>query len=356
MLEDGWKKQPTLESVGHECAAYTLGIARRTRSCDETWYSGKTNNVPVKLGHQEGHRWSKTEACGQDFRWPQYTRMADFSPSSWDVRAVWQSHLWVRGEQLQLQEMFTTKEAWKPHACGRRWQPRCWPVWRKSGWRKRSSLGPQERRDTSNMQFYVSRPLLDHVTLDRKFGTDVTRPCWRSKQMGPRTSTLWWTSTYDSEEKSDMNLGTTSGCCKFPFEDKFKILGCAMNRDGKTYDAVEERMQSANKAFWKDILVKKTKIYHGRLNVKGWWTTSTQSLRFEMKSCREPYRRWKKEGHETKTNTRLFRFKRQKRWARCPNTTRERVMWPRRHGCRWACPSYVKNCGNYVTCQRVGLR
>ena len=30
----------------------------------------------------------------------------------------------------------------------------------------------------------------------------------------------------------------------------FKILGCAMNRQGKTYDAVEERMQSANKAFW----------------------------------------------------------------------------------------------------------
>ena len=52
-----------------------------------------------------------------------------------------------------------------------------------------------------------------------------------------------------------MNLGTSSGCYTFPFEDTFKILGCAMNRQGKTHDAIEERMQWANKAFGKDILI-----------------------------------------------------------------------------------------------------
>ena len=71
----------------------------------------------------------------------------------------------------------------------------------------------------------------------------------------PKLASLWWTSTYDSEEKSDMNLGTSTGCCKFPFEDKFKILGCAVNRQRKTHDAIEERMQWANKAFGKDILM-----------------------------------------------------------------------------------------------------
>ena len=35
---------------------------------------------------------------------------------------------------------------------------------------------------------------------------------------------------------------------KFFFEERFKILGCAMNRQGKTLDAVEERMPSANKS------------------------------------------------------------------------------------------------------------
>ena len=33
----------------------------------------------------------------------------------------------------------------------------------------------------------------------------------------------------------------------FLFEEKFKILGCTMNRQGKTHECLEERMQSANK-------------------------------------------------------------------------------------------------------------
>ena len=47
------------------------------------------------------------------------------------------------------------------------------------------------------------------------------------------------------------------GCYKFLFEEKFKILeGCAMNIvKGKTHDAVEERMQFADKAFWKNIVM-----------------------------------------------------------------------------------------------------
>ena len=57
------------------------------------------------------------------------------------------------------------------------------------------------------------------------------------------------------EEQEDMILGTSQGCCKFQFEEEFEILGCMMNRRGKTCDAVEEGMQSANKAFWKDIKI-----------------------------------------------------------------------------------------------------
>ena len=108
-----------------------------------------------------------------------------------------------------------------------------------------------------------------------------------------------------------MNLGTPTGCYKFSFEDKFKILGCALNRHGKTYDAVEERMQSANKAFWKGIFA--NKMFHGRLSVKGWWTTSTQSLRLGVKTGRGPIQTMEKiKGWETKTMMRLFRFKRKK--------------------------------------------
>ena len=75
----------------------------------------------------------------------------------------------------------------------------------------------------------------------------------------PKPASLWWTSAYASEEKSDIIVGTSTGCYKFPSEDTFKILGCAVNRQGKTCDAVEERMQSANKAFWKGIMICKSK-------------------------------------------------------------------------------------------------
>ena len=75
----------------------------------------------------------------------------------------------------------------------------------------------------------------------------------------PKPASLWWTSTYASEEKEDMILGTSKGCYKFPFEEDFKILGCMMNRQGKTCGAVEERMQSANRAFWKDTKFPRSK-------------------------------------------------------------------------------------------------
>ena len=63
--------------------------------------------------------------------------------------------------------------------------------------------------------------------------------------MGPDTQTC--------ESVVDKYVRCTVGCHKFTSEKKFKVLGCAMNRQGKTIEAIEERMQSANKAFWKDI-------------------------------------------------------------------------------------------------------
>ena len=41
-----------------------------------------------------------------------------------------------------------------------------------------------------------------------------------------------------------------------------------MNRQGKTCEAVEERMQSANKAFWKDIMTYKSKDVPWRIKLQ----------------------------------------------------------------------------------------
>ena len=133
--------------------------------------------------------------------------------------------------------------------------------------------------------------------------------------LAPKPASLWWTSTYDSEEKSDINLGTSSGCYTFPFEDKFKKSGCAMNRQGKTHDAIEERMQSANKAFWKYILRIKSKDAPWKVKCRRLvHHVYMQSLRSEVKTGHGPHRQGKrsKKGWETLTMVRLFRFNRMK--------------------------------------------
>ena len=114
-----------------------------------------------------------------------------------------------------------------------------------------------------------------------------------------------------SEEKSDMIFVTSKGCYKFPFEDEFKVLVCGKNRQGKTCDAVEERMQSANKAFWKDIMIFKSKDVP--------WKVKCQRLVdhvYAVKTFGSENWSWMKQtiekikGWETKTMTRLFRLKR----------------------------------------------
>ena len=111
------------------------------------------------------------------------------------------------------------------------------------------------------MQLHVGRQLLDYVPLQKKL-EQILRDLIEEAEtwdVAPKPASLWWTSTYEEEERSEVRFATTGLMNKFPYEEKFKILGCAMNRQGKTLDAIEERMQSANKANWRDILVYRIK-------------------------------------------------------------------------------------------------
>ena len=116
-----------------------------------------------------------------------------------------------------------------------------------------------------------------------------------------------------------MILGTSTGCHKFPFAEEFKILVCAMNRQVKTCDAVEERMQSANKDFWKDILIHKSKGVP--------WKIECQRLVdhvyavFAFWECSVSKDIKKKRGS---------------------TTILERANWPERYGDRRACPFCLK--------------
>ena len=62
-----------------------------------------------------------------------------------------------------------------------------------------------------------------------------------------------------AEEQADLSIDAKSGRQRHLFLEKFKILGRSMNRQGKAHEGVEERMQSANKAWWKDVKIYRSK-------------------------------------------------------------------------------------------------
>ena len=105
-------------------------------------------------------------------------------------------------------------------------------------------------RGTSNMQWADNFWI---ISLSKENLEQMLRDLIEEASRGdlvPEAASLWWTSTDDSEERCDISIYTTFGCHKFPLKEKFKILGYSMNRQGKSHDAMEERMQSAKKAFW----------------------------------------------------------------------------------------------------------
>ena len=136
-----------------------------------------------------------------------------------------------------------------------------------------------------------------------------------------------------------MNVITKGRLYRFPCEENFQILGCVMNRQRKTLYAIEERMQSANKAFWKDIKIHRNKDVPWRVKCRrlvdhvypvfcfgseNWsWTVETMNR----------VKRW-----ETKIMMRLFRFERKMVRHGWP-MIREVAGQPGRSGHTWVFPS-----------------
>ena len=84
----------------------------------------------------------------------------------------------MRGKLLQFQQMLTTRKCGSPTLVAEHGNPNFGQCGRRvDEEKKRHSLGPRRRKSTSNIQLHVDRQLLDHITLERKFGTDATRSC-----------------------------------------------------------------------------------------------------------------------------------------------------------------------------------
>ena len=120
-----------------------------------------------------------------------------------------------------------------------------------------------------------------------------------------RRDLLWWTSTY-ADEKMER-----TGLHKLPFEKKFKILGYTFNQVGRMQDSLDERMQSANKASWRDVKIYRSKDVSWRIKCRRVvvQVCSVLCLGSDNWSRRSAIMDRVK-GWKTKATRRLFRVKR----------------------------------------------
>ena len=71
----------------------------------------------------------------------------------------------------------------------------------------------------------------------------------------PKPASLKWTSTFADEMMDNITISTRTGQHRILFKKKLKILGYIFNQSGRTQDSLEERMQSASKAWWRDVKI-----------------------------------------------------------------------------------------------------
>ena len=109
-------------------------------------------------------------------------------------------------------------------------QPRFGPMWKKNGLGKEGGilLDLEGEGCTSNMQLYVGRQLLDHVTLKSKFWNRCFETLLKKHADGtwyPNQRVCGGQVHVIQKRRLALTLGTTSGCCKFLFEDAVHDIG-----------------------------------------------------------------------------------------------------------------------------------
>ena len=99
-------------------------------------------------------------------------------------------------------------------------------------------------KNSPDMQFYVAdNNVMSHSRAHlEQMMKDLIEEAERW-DLEPNPASLWWTSSFSSEKKMDLTIGAKTGHYRIPFEEFFKIRGFSLNRQGKTQDCLEERMQ-----------------------------------------------------------------------------------------------------------------
>ena len=202
----------------------------------ETWQRCAPNNVYGKLGHQGSFRWGEAETYCKNYGESWHTRTADRSPSTWNVKTWRGTDVRMCWKLFQFQSMSASKKRRSiPAVANDDCATICFRGGKVETEKHVSPVGPQMREGASDTQLYVGRQLRDYVPLQKKW----CYATWLKKRSSGDLTPLSCKSMVEKHVWGrikiyllpPMDWGTNS------LEEKFKILGCAMNRQGNTLDA-----------------------------------------------------------------------------------------------------------------------
>ena len=77
--------------------------------------------------------------------------------------------------------------------------------------------------------------------------------------MEPKPESLWWTSSYEEEDKLTLQGGGGKDW-ELPFREVFEVLGYRFQRDGKGTQGVEKTLRKGMGSWWRDTCIYRSKM------------------------------------------------------------------------------------------------
>ena len=78
--------------------------------------------------------------------------------------------------------------------------------------------------------------------------------------MEPKPESLWWTSSYEEEDKLTLQVGGGGKDWELPFREVFEVLGYRFQRDGKGTQGVEKTLRKGMGSWWRDTCIYRSKM------------------------------------------------------------------------------------------------
>ena len=139
-----------------------------------------------------------------------------------------------------------------------------------------------DHRITSPSKTHLERMLKDLIDEGR----------W---DLEPKPANPWWRSTYVHEAMEDIESSTRTGQHRVPFKIYRKILVYTLNQARKTQDGLEN-MQNANKAWWRDVKIYRSKDVPWKRKMQKIGSTTVRNKKEQIRSRKATERVNKREN------------------------------------------------------------